>query len=226
MKRDYAKIAWLVCDIGLSPAAYYLTRALGFEIVASLVTATAVAALWLAVGMIRTRKADGVAFVMMATYALMLAMAAATEDARLILVRDPLISIAIGALFLVSCRTSRPATAYLAQRLHEEEPNAEQDPRYLSGHRVQTVVWGVALVAESALRIGLIFAVPVSVAAGLSPAVELGLTALLIGWTIWYRIRHSHGSTTPGAQDDSSSAAAELLVEDDSYRRSPHVEAS
>ncbi|MGX1776682.1 VC0807 family protein [Nocardia brasiliensis] len=180
------RTAWLVGDLGVSPAAFYLTQAAGVGVVRSLVTATVVAALWVLVGVLRTRRMDALAATMLGTYALMLAMAAATDDARLVLLRDPVISAVAGALFLGSCLTGRPATAYLAQRLHGE---TRSDTGYLRSHRSQTLVWGVTLTAEALVRVCLVFLLPIPVVAGLSPAVELVLLAILAAWTFWYRKR-------------------------------------
>ncbi|WP_225728439.1 MULTISPECIES: VC0807 family protein [unclassified Nocardia] len=182
------RIAWLALDLGVSPAAFYLTQAAGVEVVRSLVIATVTAGLWLGVGMVRTRKVDALASIMMATYALMLALAAATDDPRLVLLRDPIVSAAAGLAFLGSCLTAQPATAYLARRLHGETSTS---PSQLIDHRVQTTVWGCALTTESLVRVALIFLLPIPLSAGLSPAVELVLIAVLIVWTVWYRRRRA-----------------------------------
>ncbi|WP_280442297.1 VC0807 family protein [Nocardia brasiliensis] len=180
------RTAWLVGDLGVSPAAFYLTQAAGIGVVRSLVTATVVAALWVLAGALRTRRMDALAATMLGTYALMLAMAAATEDARLVLLRDPVISAVAGMLFLGSCLAGKPATAYLAQRLHGEN---RRDTGYLRSHGRQTLVWGVTLTAEALVRVCLVFLLPIPVVAGLSPTVELVLLTLLAAWTFWYRKR-------------------------------------
>jgi hypothetical protein len=186
-----AAIAWLAADLGISPAAFYLMQAGGVGVVRALITATLVAGLWLAAGMIRTRRVDALAFIMMATYALMLAMAAATDDPKLVLLRDPVVSAVAGIVFLASCATTRPATAYLSQRLHAAQPldGSAGSTADLAGHRVQSLVWGIALTAEATVRVALVFLLPISVVAGLSPTVELVLIGLLVPWMIWYRKR-------------------------------------
>src|SRR5262249_8581690 len=146
VRRNIAGIVWTAADIGMSPAAFYVSRAAGVGVVRALITATVVAGIWLGVGLMRTRKVDALALLMMTSYAVMLAMAAATNDPRLMLLRDPVISAACGIVFLVSCLTARPATAYLAERLHDRK---SQD---LQGHRVQTLVWGVMLATEATAR--------------------------------------------------------------------------
>ncbi|WP_067813095.1 VC0807 family protein [Nocardia inohanensis] len=178
--RKGLRILWLALDIGVSPAAFYLTQAAGFGVVRALITAATVATLWLAVGTVRTRQLDAVALTMIVTYALMLAMALATRDPRLVLLRDPAISAITGLIFLASARTAVPVTAYLAQRLHGVETLSLSEIR---GHRRRTGLWGAVLTGESALRAALVFLLPIPVAAGVSPLLELIVLAILGGWT-------------------------------------------
>jgi hypothetical protein len=175
----------LALDLGVSPLAYYGLLLSGVPTVPALLGATAVAGLWLLVTVALDRRVDGLAAFMLATYAVMLALAAATSDARLLLARDPVTSGLAGLVFLASCLGATPATAYLARRLH----GATLDARALHRHRVQTLVLGAALVAEAAVRLVLVSALPVSLTAGVSPAVEFVVLPLVVAWMVWYRRR-------------------------------------
>ncbi|MEV6768464.1 VC0807 family protein [Nocardia sp. NPDC051030] len=185
--RKWTRLFWLACDIGISPATFFLSQAVGVGTVRALVFATVVAAIWFALSMIRRRQLDGLSLTMLATYAVMLAMALTIHDPRLMLLRDPVVSAIAGLLFLVSCLTALPATADLAERFHGTAPTPELLPVY----RVSSLVWGIALTAEAAGRAALVFVLPISMTVAFSSVAELVIVAMLIAWTMWYRKRRS-----------------------------------
>lgn len=152
----------------------------------ALVVATVVAAAWLTGTMVVRREAEVLSAFMLGSYGLMLAIAYLAEDERVLLLRDPATSGLAGLVFLVGCAVGRPATWYLARRLHGEA--ATDDKR---AHTVQTLVWGCGLLGESLVRVVLIFVLPPAVTAGLSTVVELAVLGVLLGWTIRYRALRS-----------------------------------
>ncbi|WP_067700474.1 VC0807 family protein [Nocardia jejuensis] len=192
--RNRSRILWLACDLGVSPATFFLAQAAGVGVVHALEIATVVAVIWVGVTAIRTRTLDALALTMVLTYAVMLAIAAATRDPRLLLLRDPTVSALAGLLFLASAPTRLPATAELARRLHGTPPT----PEHIPSHRVQSLVWGTALTAESAARSALVFSMPIPVTAAVSPLLELAVIAILVAWTWRYRRRHP-ARVTPDA---------------------------
>ncbi|HEY3506111.1 MAG TPA: VC0807 family protein [Actinocatenispora sp.] len=185
MKSGPRRVVRLALDLGVSPLAYYGMLLAGVPTVPALVGATVVAGIWLLVTIALDRRVDGLAAFMLGMYALMLVLAAATADPRVLLARDPVTSGLAGLVFLVSCPTATPATAYLARRLH----GATLDDRALRRHRVQTAVLGAGLVAEAAVRLLLVSALPVDVVAGLSPAIEFVVLPVLVLWMVVYRRR-------------------------------------
>lgn len=185
MRSGPRRIVRLALDLGVSPLAYYGMLVAGVPTVPALVAATAVAGIWLLVTIALDRRVDGLAAFMLGMYALMLVLAAATADPRVLLARDPVTSGLAGLVFLASWPTATPATAYLARRLH----GATLDGRALRRHRVQTAVLGAGLVTEAAVRLLLVSALPVDVVAGLSPAIEFVVLPVLVLWMVVYRRR-------------------------------------
>ena len=59
-----------------------------------------------------------------------------------------------------------------------------------------SAVWGAVLLTEAALRIPLIYALPVDVMVGLSKLLHLGTIALLVLWNLWYG-RRQQARTEP-----------------------------
>ena len=72
-------------------------------------------------------------------------------------------------------------------------------PAFRRGFRV---VWGVGLLVEAAVRIPLIYVLPIQVMVGLSTVLQAAAFTLLIAWTMWYgkRMRRRAGTTTSASR--------------------------
>lgn len=186
--RGVKRAARLALDLGVSPLAYYGLAAAGVGIYHALLAATVVAGGWLLCTTALDRKVDGLAAFMLGMYGVMFVLAAVTSDERLLLARDPLTSGLAGLVFLGSCATAMPATAYLAHKLHGGSPG---DLRRM--HVVESLVLGAGLLAEAVTRMVLVFTLPIGVVAGLSPAVEFAVLPVLVAWMVWHRRRARTG---------------------------------
>ncbi|MBI0294582.1 hypothetical protein JBE04_08815 [Streptomyces sp. PRKS01-29] len=182
--RRLGRLARLALDLGISPLAYYGCLLAGVATLPALLTATAVAALWLAATVLHDRRADGLALAMLLMYGLSAAFAAVTSEPRPLLLRDPLVSALAGLVFLTSCLTATPATAYLADRLHGQPLH---EPILLRAHRTETLVCGAGLMAEAVARVLLVLTLPVSTAASLTPPLEFAVLIPLVVWMIRHR---------------------------------------
>ncbi|GAA0942026.1 VC0807 family protein [Streptomyces rhizosphaericus] len=183
-RRRLGRLARLALDLGISPLAYYGCLVAGVATLPALLTATGVAALWLAATVLHDRRADGLALAMLLMYGLSAAFAAVTSQPQPLLLRDPLISALAGSVFLTSCLTTTPATAYLAGRLHGQPPH---EPILLRAHRTETLVCGAGLMAEAVARVLLVLTLPVSTAASLTPPLEFAVLIPLVVWMIRHR---------------------------------------
>ncbi|GAA0896021.1 MULTISPECIES: VC0807 family protein [Streptomyces violaceusniger group] len=183
-RRRLGRLARLALDLGISPLAYYGCLVAGVATLPALLTATGVAALWLAATVLHDRRADGLALAMLLMYGLSAAFAAVTSQPQPLLLRDPLISALAGSVFLTSCLTATPATAYLAGRLHGQPPH---EPILLRAHRTETLVCGAGLMAEAVARVLLVLTLPVSTAASLTPPLEFAVLIPLVVWMIRHR---------------------------------------
>ncbi|MGW7696104.1 VC0807 family protein [Streptomyces asiaticus] len=179
-----ARLARLALDLGISPLAYYGCLLAGIATLPALLTATGVAALWLAATVLHDRRADGLALAMLLMYGLSAAFAAVTSEPQPLLLRDPLVSALAGFAFLTSCLTATPATAYLAGRLHGQPL---RDPILLRAHRTETLVCGAGLMAEAVARVLLVLTLPVPTAASLTPPLEFAVLIPLLVWMARHR---------------------------------------
>lgn len=116
-------------------------------------------------------------------------------SARLILVRESLVTGAIGAGFLVSLLFRKPAQFYLGRQFvtgnlpdRVLRYNAAWDavPYMRVALRTTTAVWGIAFLLEVAVRVVLVFHVSTRQALAIGPIVFYGMMLTVIAWTVFY----------------------------------------
>jgi hypothetical protein len=199
-----APLMGLLWDVGLPAVAYYACRSVGIEVRPALIVGGATAVARVVFVAVTRRRLDGLGAVVAATFALVLAVSALTGDSRILLVREPLVSGALGLLLLGSCVLRRPALYSLVRRLNSgnRELLARVDelwrttPSFRRAFTMMSLVWGAGLLAEAAVRIALIYLLSVDAAAGASTLAQLTSIALLVGWTWWYRRRGLRATTS------------------------------
>ncbi|MGW3570329.1 VC0807 family protein [Streptomyces sp. NPDC000941] len=192
-----APLMGLLWDIGLPTAAYYVCRWAGVEARLALIAGGVIALARVGFVAVTRRRLDGLGAVVAATFALMLAVSVLTGDPRTLLAREPLVSGSLGLLLLGSCLLGRPVLYSLVRRLNsgKGELLARWDelwrttPSFRRVFTVMSLVWGAGLLTEAAVRIFLIYLLPIDTAAGTSTLVQLATIALLVGWSLWYRRR-------------------------------------
>ncbi|MGW2958848.1 VC0807 family protein [Streptomyces sp. NPDC001220] len=192
-----ARLTRLALDLGIASFAYYGCVLAGLDTLPALLTASVVAAVWLAATALYDRRADALACGMLLMYGLSAAFAALTAEPRLLLLRDPLVSGLAGLVFLVSRLRGTPATGYLAGRLHGHPSG---DARLRRAHRTQTLVLGAGLTAEALARVLLVLVLPVATAAAVTPPLEYVVLAPLVAWTVLWR-RRILADPAPGSPD-------------------------
>lgn len=142
----------------------------------------------------RRRRLDVMAVLVLGGIALGLGLMTLGGDARLLLVRESLVTGIIGLVFIGSLALRRPLIYYLAR-----ETTAGDDPERLArwhrfselpaarrGIRWITLVWGAGLLVEAAVRVDMAESMAIDHFLAVSPFVQYGLTGLLIAWTVWY----------------------------------------
>jgi hypothetical protein len=184
-------LAW---DVGLPLAAFYGLHLVGATDWVALLTASGAAAVRLAWGAVRDRRLNPFAVIMLVVFGIGLALALIGGDPRFLLLKDSVTTAAVGLTFLVTTLFGRPLTylamqsfnpgkaRYLAQRYDE-------NARIRHGYRRTSLVWGVGLLVEAAVRVPLIYLLPVSVMVAVSQAMMIAAFVLLISWTSWYSRR-------------------------------------
>ncbi|MCC8391132.1 hypothetical protein LJ656_00895 [Paraburkholderia sp. MMS20-SJTR3] len=151
---------------------------------------------WSAIELARFRRVDALSVMVLAGIVLSVAAMALGGSARMLLLRESLISGAIGVVFLLSLPMRRPLIFYLARASVAREMAGgaahfdalwRERPGLASAMRVMTLVWGSGLTAETALRAWMALTWPVERFLVVSPFIGYGIYGGLALWTLWYR---------------------------------------
>jgi hypothetical protein len=181
----------LIRDV-LGPYLVYfvLRHAAGWSTLMALVGAAVLAAALVVLSLIRSRRVDPLAAVVLLTTLAGIVVALWTGDARATLARESLVSAALGVAFLVSL-LRRPLMFSMLWALRGDgvDPadgwaGTPEDTRHAL--RVATAAWGVGLLADAVLRVVIVLTLDPDTAAGAVTALTLVTIALLLGWMRWY----------------------------------------
>lgn len=201
----------MVWDLAASIGVYYGLRIAGVSERPALLAATLVAAsrlVWVAV---RRRQVTWFAAVMLAVFGLSLLLTFVAGDARFLLLKESFVTAGVGVVFLLSVLGGRPLTLSAAQtsqpwradaiaRLFHDHPDIRR--RFF----VSSVVWGVGLLIESAVRVPLVYTLSTDAMVGLSEGLFWGTIGTLMAWSLFYT-RAIWQDTKTSAKDDSEAAS-------------------
>ncbi|MEV6038782.1 VC0807 family protein [Nonomuraea sp. NPDC052116] len=152
---------------------------------------------------IRERRLDGFAAFMCLIFGLGLALAFLTGDERFMLAVKFVTTGVMAVVLVATCVAGHPAAYGMAKRFGADDAATaarwdvlyEADPKFRRGYMAMTLTWAAALVTESAVRIPLIYLLPVDIMAGLSSALLIGTLTLVAVWSAWYGRRAEQAAT-------------------------------
>jgi hypothetical protein len=152
---------------------------------------------WSVFELIKTRRLDAISVIVVTSILFTVGATAMGGSARLIQIRDALVTGVIGVIFLASLVLKRPMIFYLARATmarNTAEGAAEFEAMWLrpgvpTTFRVLTAVWGVGLVFQTAVMCWLAWIWPISRYLLLSPVIGYGIFGLLMAWSLWYRAK-------------------------------------
>jgi intracellular septation protein A len=165
-------IAVAIADVVVPIALYYVCRGLGASELGALLISSVAPVVSFVVQAAVTRRVDGLAIFIGAVLLLSVAVAVTSADPRTLLARDGWITALAGLFFLVSLRARRPFVFSIARPFAEGRlgpPGEDWDsvwarfPLFRRVWRVLTVVWGVGLLVDAAIRIVVAYTLPVDV---------------------------------------------------------------
>lgn len=160
----------LLMDVGVPLASYYALKAAGLSTFGALAWSSLVPAVRTVWGVVRERRLNALAALMVSVNVVSLLLGLVAGDPRLLLLKDSAVSSTIGLAFLLTALRGRPMmTAALRPWLTRgEAAKAAAWERLSAGspafRRAETrfsAVWGGALLAECAVRAVGAYTVPV-----------------------------------------------------------------
>jgi hypothetical protein len=191
----------LARDVGLPLVAYYALHVAGASDWAALLAGMAVAGLRIAVVALRTRTPNPFAMVMLLAFGMGLTLALFTGDVRFLLFKDSMTTGVVGLMFLGLAAVGQPLTLAAAKTWEPARAEALSEQFRSSAavrhwHLTASVVWGMGLLVEAAVRVPLVYLLPVPVMVGVSAGMMITAFAALVGWTGWYLKRtRARGAT-------------------------------
>jgi hypothetical protein len=146
------------------------------------------------VGVIRRKRIDLLAGFVLAGIAITLIAIALGGSPRVYLIRESFFTAAFGLVFLASMLFSRPLSFYISRHFatgnHPENipwfDSLWQYAQFRHTMRVVTVVWGIGLLFEAALRTFLVIVLSIGQFLLISPFVLYGITGILMVWMFLY----------------------------------------
>lgn len=152
--------------------------------------------LWSLIELVRFRRVDALSVIVVGGIVLSIGAMALGGSPRMLLLRESLVSGAIGVAFLLSLPMRRPLIFYLARAsvAREMEGGAarfealmQERPGLSAALRMMTLVWGIGLTGETALRSWMALTWPIERFLVVSPFIGYGIYGALTVWTVWYR---------------------------------------
>ncbi|MDG0793988.1 hypothetical protein OMP38_26565 [Cohnella ginsengisoli] len=176
---------------GLIPWLLYLWLSRSMSGLAALSIATAVPLIENAWHLAKYRKLDAFGGLMLFTFALTLVLMAFGGSEKLLLIRESMVTGAVGLLFLVSLAFRQPLMFHLAGRFiaNPEFKGNWQYAYFRFVMRLMSAVWGMMLLSEAAVRTYMAFELSTAQFLALSNLVLYGFIGAAILWTVVYRRR-------------------------------------
>lgn len=179
----------------------------------ALMAASAPPIAWSVFEFVRRRRVDAVSIFVILGIVLSLLAFLGGGSAKLLQLRENLVGSVVGLVLLGSALIGKPLFYQFAHatmmRRSAEEAAAFAARRELPGFRrsmmTLTVVWGLGMLAHTAIACALVFSLSIHDYLLVSPVVGYGYLGLMIGWTVLY-VRHRRRL---GAAQDAARAAAD-----------------
>lgn len=210
MKLRPAFVAELAVNLVLPWVAYRLAQP-SYGEVGGLIASAIPPIAWSLVELARFRRVDALSSIVLLGIALSLAALAFGGGPRVLLMRESLASGAIGVTFLVSLLARRPLVFYLARAtVAREMPDGVErfeqlwhaQREFAAAMRMLTIVWGVGMTADAALRTWLAATWPIERFLIVSPILGYSVFGGLLVWTFWFRTRIRRIDGTHGLLGD------------------------
>ncbi|WP_276355363.1 VC0807 family protein [Cohnella caldifontis] len=190
-KRNYVIFTLLVN--GVVPWLLYVWLQDYMSSLAALTIATLVPLADNLVHLAKHRRLDAFGGLMLFTFVLTLLLVLLGGNEKMLLIRESLVTAAVGILFLGSLPFGKPLMFHLAVRFISKGDFAANwnYPYFRFVMRLMSFVWGIMLTAEAAVRVTMVYSLSTAHYLALSNFVLYGFIGAAILWTLAYRRRSS-----------------------------------
>lgn len=184
----------LLFNVALPLVTYFLLTAAGWSAVPALLVSGVWPSAETVVVLVIRRRIDELGIIALIFIALGVIAGLGFNSARLVLVKESVVTGLFGVLVLGSLLAPRPLMFYFGRKF-ATDGSAEslaywnglwRYPSFRRTQRVISVVWGVAFVAEAGLRVALSYALTTSAMAVVSSVMPVVVIAALVTWTMSY----------------------------------------
>jgi intracellular septation protein A len=208
----------LLFTVALPLFTYFLLTGAGWSAVAALLASGVWPAAETVVLLAVRRRIDELGVIALIFIALGAVAGLGFNSARLVLVKESVVTGLFGVLVLGSLLLPRPLMFYFGRKFATDGSAASvaywnglwRYPSFRRTQRVISVVWGVVFLAEAGARIALSYALSTSAMAVVSSVLPLAVVGALVAWTVSYgrRARAAALAAAPGAAGSGVEAAA------------------
>ncbi len=176
------------------PYVIYVELAPGMGDVHALLASSLPPIAWSLIEFARHRKVDALSVIVLAGIVLSLLAFIGGGSARLLQLRENLVTGVVALVFLGSAAIGRPLIYQLARAgLQRRSPEQASQFEARRGSRafkrvmtLMTLVWGFGLLVQTALACALVFTMPIADYLIVSPVLGYGFMGGLGLWTFWY----------------------------------------
>ena len=174
--------------------------------------------LWGIIEFIRHRRIDAISIMSVASIVLSLVAFIGGGGVQFLQLREKLVTVLIGLVFLGSAAIGRPLIFEFARATMRRRSAAEAEDfdamranaYFRRSMTLMTVVWGLGLVHEAALAAFLVFQMSITEFMVVSRVLGYGTIGLLTLWTFWYvRRQRRRGAARQAAAEAQAAAAQE-----------------
>ena len=208
----------ILVNIVLPYLIYSLTQP-RFGDVSALVASSAPPILWSIVEFARVRRIDALSMLVLFGIGLSLLAMLGGGSVRFLQLREKLVTVIVGVVFLASAAIGRPlmyelVRAFLA-RTNDPELTRVESVRNESFFRaimmVMTLVWGVGLLADAVVSVALLYALSIRIYLVVNPILGYATIGSLTIWNVWFgKKKRREGEARMAKAQASSELAARV----------------
>jgi intracellular septation protein A len=165
-------------------ATYQIAVSNGFTELQGLLLASVMPLASAAWTLLRRRRLDPLSGTLLAAIFVGGAVAVLANDPRVLLVKDSIVTGAIGLAFLVTLLTPRPLLVSFASAISGDDPQRLQAPQARAVIQRLSIIWGLALLGEAVVRVALSFILVPTELMAVSPVLAIGVFGGLTLWTL------------------------------------------